>query len=61
MDNEQRIQIINGAKLIAEALSISEEEVFQAMNEHGNITSDDVFALKISLDANGPIPIGTDR
>lgn len=49
INNEQRLKIIEGAKLIAAALSISEVEVFDAMNEHGNITSDDKFALEISL------------
>ena len=47
INKQQTQQIINGAKVIAVALSISEIEVFEAMNEHGNITSDEVFALKL--------------
>jgi len=44
-NKEQMLQVIDGAKMIAKALSIAEEEVFEAMNEHGNITSDEVFLL----------------
>ena len=50
MNKDQMLKIVEGATMIAEALSISEEEVFIAMNEHGNITSDEAFALKIALD-----------
>jgi hypothetical protein len=45
LNKEQILQVVNGAKTIAKALSIAEEEIFEAMNEHGNITSDEVFLL----------------
>ena len=47
INKEQITKIVVGAKIIAEALSISTEEVFMAMRDQGNITSDEAFALKL--------------
>lgn len=50
INNEQRLKIIKGAKLIAEALNISEMEIFEAIRNYGNITEDEAFMLRISVD-----------
>jgi hypothetical protein len=45
MNRPQILKILEGAKLIAEALSISEAEVFSALKDQGNITSNEEYIL----------------
>ena len=48
MTNEQRLQLLHGCKQIAIALSLSRDEVLDALLDHGNISEEEHGNLKYS-------------